>query len=185
MVILDVSDRYQEDRAYFAAIRAELRQGGFAALLHDLLHFELGKFHPAQVPGAVKQRGWDLTLRSAGSVESWWFDVLERGWFLRQEESYEPGTAYLWPEALEKDQGRSHYLKWCERHRVHHAERGPVLGMKLRSFGLGTDRPDLPNGRAGPRRYTFPRLARARVLFGQLYGIPEEFWDEIVPADTG
>lgn len=46
--VFDVSPDRMQDVEYFAAIHAELRGGGYAAMLHDLLALDLGDWHPRQ-----------------------------------------------------------------------------------------------------------------------------------------
>jgi hypothetical protein len=46
--VFDVSDARMQDVEYFAAIHAELKAGGYAAMLHDLLQTPLGGWHPRQ-----------------------------------------------------------------------------------------------------------------------------------------
>jgi hypothetical protein len=46
--VFDVSDARLQDQAYFAPIYAELKSGGYEAMLHDLLALDLGDWHPRQ-----------------------------------------------------------------------------------------------------------------------------------------
>jgi hypothetical protein len=46
--VFDVSPAKIQDVSYFAAIHAELRAGGYQAMLHDLLALPLGDWHPRQ-----------------------------------------------------------------------------------------------------------------------------------------
>ena len=48
-----------ERKAYFGAIEKELREGGAAAMLYDLLQMDLGDWHPREVPvtkGLMRQK---------------------------------------------------------------------------------------------------------------------------------
>ncbi|MBT7357189.1 MAG: hypothetical protein HN809_12410 [Rhodospirillaceae bacterium] len=46
--VFDVSVAHQQDRNYFDVLQAETNNGGIAAMMHDLLNMDLGKFHPRQ-----------------------------------------------------------------------------------------------------------------------------------------
>ena len=49
----------EERKAYFGAIEKELREGGAAAMLYDLLQMDLGDWHPREVPvtkGLMRQK---------------------------------------------------------------------------------------------------------------------------------
>ena len=55
--VSDIDPRYskgnapeQERKEYFGAIQREIAGGGAAAMLHDLLHLDLGDWHPREVP---------------------------------------------------------------------------------------------------------------------------------------
>ena len=48
--VLRVSDRHANDRAYFAAIDAQMEAGGLAAMLHDLLAMDLSGHDFRHVP---------------------------------------------------------------------------------------------------------------------------------------
>ena len=45
-----VSDAHKDDHAYFGAIWEEMEAGGYAAMLHDLLHIDLTDFNVRRVP---------------------------------------------------------------------------------------------------------------------------------------
>ena len=46
--VFDVSDAKMQDHSFFAQIHAELRSGGYEAMLHDLLTLDLQGWHPRQ-----------------------------------------------------------------------------------------------------------------------------------------
>lgn len=48
--VLDVSDEHKQDKPYFAAIKNELDNGGHAAMLYDLLSYDLSDFNVRDVP---------------------------------------------------------------------------------------------------------------------------------------
>jgi hypothetical protein len=47
--VFKVSDEHMNDFAYFAALHAELDNGGVEAMLYDLLKLDLGDWHPRQI----------------------------------------------------------------------------------------------------------------------------------------
>ena len=75
--VLKVNDDKLQDHAWFKAINEQLENGGYGAMLHDLLHHELGDFHSRQLPKCN-----DLTSQQAlslGPLDSWWVELLETG----------------------------------------------------------------------------------------------------------
>ena len=45
-VMFDVSEQHKQDLAWFGPIYRQLDEGGLAAMLYDLLHHDLGEWHP-------------------------------------------------------------------------------------------------------------------------------------------
>jgi hypothetical protein len=77
----ELSADRRNDHAYFAAIWEQMEAGGYAAMLHDLLAYDLTGFNVRNVPvteGLQRQRKLSL-----GTTEAWWLDCLERGYVFR------------------------------------------------------------------------------------------------------
>jgi hypothetical protein len=147
--------------AYFAAIRAELAEGGYEAMLYDLLHHDLTGFNVRDFPktGAlVEQR-----LRSLTGPEAWWYDVLARGRLL-------DGSSHEWEPWLSTTRLYEDYLTYARRQRY---GSGPVneatLGKFLKKWGTA----HRPSGKA--RGYHFGPLALARTAFCEETGLPDEW----------
>ena len=76
--VLDALPDRANDHAYFAAIDGEMRNGGYEALLHDLLEYDITFFNhrsPPQTKGLQTQK-----MLSLKCEEAWWFEVLHRGY---------------------------------------------------------------------------------------------------------
>jgi len=76
-VVFEVRDANKEDHAYFAAIDAELDNGGREALLHLLQNLDLTKFDIWDTPKTEARS--EQQLRSMSMVEKWWYDCLKDG----------------------------------------------------------------------------------------------------------
>lgn len=75
--VLDVCDSKMQDKAYFAALVAEMDNGGMGAMLHDLLAYDLSNFDIRKVPqtsGLFEQK-----LQSFDDFHQWWFHRLSEG----------------------------------------------------------------------------------------------------------
>jgi hypothetical protein len=75
--VLKVNDDKLQDHGWFKAINEQLEDGGYGAMLYDLLHHDLADFHPRRLPKCN-----DLTSQQAqslGPLDSWWVDLLENG----------------------------------------------------------------------------------------------------------
>jgi hypothetical protein len=74
--VLEVLPTRANDHAYFAAIREEMDGGGYEAMLHDLMHYDLTRFNPRRPPAtAGLQTQKKLSLPAA---EAWWLETLQR-----------------------------------------------------------------------------------------------------------
>ncbi len=87
--VLEVDESRKGDHAYFAAIWAQMKAGGYEAMLHELLAINLDTFNVRAVPVTEGlQRQKKLSLPTA---EAWWLDCLERGYVFKSKlglESY-------------------------------------------------------------------------------------------------
>jgi hypothetical protein len=76
-VVLRVAETHRQDAEWFAPIYAELKAGGLAAMLHDLLHHDLTGFHPRAIvrtPELVRQQE-----ESLDPLDAWWLELLQTG----------------------------------------------------------------------------------------------------------
>ena len=75
--VFNVSNRRLKDEKYFAALYREINSGGLEAMLHDLMHVDLGDWHPRRIPNTEALR--EQKARSMGLLESWWEYLLQEG----------------------------------------------------------------------------------------------------------
>ncbi len=72
-----VSDAKQGALAYFRAINAQMENGGLEAMLFDLLHRDIGKFHPREIVRTAALL--DQQMRNLSALEAWWVELLQSG----------------------------------------------------------------------------------------------------------
>jgi Bifunctional DNA primase/polymerase, N-terminal/Primase C terminal 2 (PriCT-2)/Family of unknown function (DUF5906) len=82
--VFEVSNRYAQGaapdenrKAYFIEVHREIENGGIAAMLHDLMNWDLGNWHPRQVyetEGLRKQK-----QRSLSPLDQWFVELLQEG----------------------------------------------------------------------------------------------------------
>jgi hypothetical protein len=75
--IFDVGADRQKDEAYFGAIAAEMRAGGYRALMRHLMDFDLDRVNVRSIPN-TKALGVEKVTSLRG-VHAWWHDVLAAG----------------------------------------------------------------------------------------------------------
>ena len=94
--VLEVAEAAKNNHEYFAAIWKQMDTGGYAAMLHDLLAYDLSAFNVRAVPttdGLQRQR--KLSLQT---TEAWWLDCLERAYVFRSKLGLEAEFATWHPK---------------------------------------------------------------------------------------
>jgi len=126
----DVLDNRVGDLAYFAAIDRQMRQGGLAAMLYDLLQRDISGFEVRDVPHSAEMRT-QKTL-SLSSPERWWVAVLTRGYLFRSKH----GAPWFtdWHPFYTTELLTNSYLQWCEENRPFDRKTREQLGMFLAEF---------------------------------------------------
>jgi hypothetical protein len=76
--VVDVPGDHARDESYFDPIYEQLANGGYEALLHDLLALDIGNFHPRKMP-ADKNALLSQQVASLQPLDSWWVELLETG----------------------------------------------------------------------------------------------------------
>ena len=152
---LAVSDKRVGDHAYFAALAAEVENGGKAAMLYDLQRRDLSSFNKRAVPQTdelLQQK-----LQSMGPIRQWWYGVLEQG---------QLGLAMTWPNQISRAE-LTQLVQTALRNdgaSVHSVR--TKLGMALKELLPGG-----PQGQRGAAGYwNIPPLVDCRAHFGRLLG---------------
>jgi hypothetical protein len=135
--VLEVSNKRANDHQYFEAIWSELEAGGFEAMLHDLLAYDLTAFNhrkPPATQGLKEQR--KLSLDTA---HSWWADVLHRGFVFKSQLGLEDHFEQWRDEASTKLIFDS-YEAFANSRRERRLLSREALGKFLSGFGINRAR---------------------------------------------
>jgi hypothetical protein len=176
--VLSVSEEHKEDDQYFKAIRYELDNGGYEALLYDLLNEGLAGFDPRKFPSSIE--AFDIKIRSAGSAQIYIYEALRDGCFyigIPYEGLHDPRAKQIkaWDSTLPKHDVFKDYSTWC-RINGYKSEPSNQFGKTLKKIlpSAGEARPSV-----GGRRvwmYTLPELEQARKEFCKLFKETERIW---------
>lgn len=194
-LVHEVSDKRRNDHSYFAAIWQQMEAGGYAAMLHDLITYDLSTFNVRAVPtteGLHNQRKLSL-----GTTESWWLDCLERGFVFRSRLGLE-GEFAQWHERVTTELLFASYLEFANLRRERRVLTRESLGRFLTSLGAeprrwrngvvgehiaeeknpygGTDRKAKPVRQDRACGYFVGALAAARFAFIDTTGLAVK-WD--------
>jgi hypothetical protein len=191
--VLDVSSAKIGDREYFTALDSQMRDGGLAAMIHDLLNRDISKFEVRDVPqtAALKEQ---KTL-SLGSLDKWWLAVLERGFVW--ESRYGVRDFQHWRPFVSTLLLHRSYLQWCSRNRVSRPKDETQLGKRMSEMyqksrprrqevigeveahsGVEDELQVIWHYR--PHGYDVGDLSEARAKFGEVRGVVIDWPDEDV-----
>jgi hypothetical protein len=162
-LVLNVSEAKKEDQKYFGELDSELKNGGYAALLYDLLNEDLTNFNPRILPRCLASFG--IKIRSADSIERYLYDVLCEGHFSI---GFTPADArFIWKEPIPKDKAYKDYAEWC----VKSGEKPATKELLRRAIKkLIPSVEDKRPGRGSRQRcYEFPSLKKAREEFSKAF----------------
>ena len=131
-LVLEVSEAVKNNHDYFAAIWQQMEAGGYAAMLHDLLAYDLSGFNVRAVPTtAGLQQQQKLSLPT---TESWWQDCLARGYVFRSKLGLEKYFGE-WLEEISTELLFASYTEFAERRRERHLLSRETLGRFMRKMG--------------------------------------------------
>lgn len=169
--VLDVSDARKEDLNYFNLIYQQLENGGYAALMYDLLHEDLTDFDPRNMPDNFS--GFDMKLEGAPNVDLFIYTSLKEGCW--DHANTDPLQCL---EDLPVDKFYAYYKNWCsyENQKILFKEQ---VGKRLRAI-LPSMQPKRSSREEDPKRrykYTFPSLEECRSDFEKFYKQSPSIWE--------
>lgn len=162
--VLRVSAAHKEDHAYFKAIKDQLDNGGYEALLYDLLNADVSDFNPRKPPSSPFS--FDLKMRGASSMQRYLYDML-------LEDSLRLGDG----EVIPKQDAFQYYKDWC----IENGERvqnRSEFGSELKKFlpSVRNFRPSQYGQRV--RSYKFPSLEKCREDFCKSFKETGWIWSD-------
>jgi hypothetical protein len=164
--VLDVLDTVKNDQTYFGRIWDQMEAGGYAAMLHDLLAYDLTGFNVRKPP--VTEALQDQKRLSLTGPHAWWLDVLERG--------YVKFPSNRWGEWETTTVLYDAYLEHEKQRQERRPKSREALGKFLRSVGAVPAKSG-PKGSQRPG-YRLGKLAYARIAFCDATGLAAEWSDE-------
>jgi hypothetical protein len=136
--VLEVSPERANDHAYFAAIWEQMEAGGYGAMLHDLLAFDLSTFNVRAVPvTAGLQHQKKMSLPTA---EAWWMDVLHRGYVFRSRHGLEEVFG-VWHDEVTTDILFDSYFEFATKAHERHPLAREAFGQFMVKVGAKPARP--------------------------------------------
>lgn len=159
--VLNVSDKRKEDLPYFDKIYKQLENGGYEALMHDLLHEDLIGFEPRHMPENFS--GFDMKLKSALSIDRFIYASLKEGSWNPEEEYYQSF------EEISISKFYENYKSWC------YSDQQDVMpkaqmGKRLKAIfpGMKTKKTSRTEDPKRPVKYIFQSLERCKASFEKI-----------------
>lgn len=170
-LVLKVSEIHKEDLPYFRAIDEELKNGGFEALLYDLLQEDISDFDPREIP--QNNEAFDIKMKSATSSEEYVYEALREGCFDIGNET--PTTQ--WREMILIDSIFADYSIWCAK-KGHCPAKNTVFGSVLKKLipSIQKRRPHVKPPEKRPEHYSLPILQKARLEFQKSFKAGSDIW---------
>lgn len=164
--VFDVATTQRQRRDYFAPLFAELESGGLAAMLHDLLAMDLGRWHPREdVPKTDALN--DQRSRGLDPIHAAVLDMLREG-ALPSDISADPRGTDARPFVATDELAAS-----VLRHTRAAVTRNAV-SKALDKIGAEKSRKRRPSG------YVLPLLVEARAAWDAQPDLPAQPWDDAV-----
>lgn len=180
--VVEVSDKHQRDQDYFTALWGEIGGEGPAAMLHDLLAYDLAGWAVQQVP-QTKALAKQKLLTFEGHAR-WWYGQLCEGSLQGAsfDDDWEASSVQV-----EKRHFYEQYLAFADRDRNTHSPLSNVQfhrKFRVMCAAVKETRPRAANTelqgslmKPGARQLSIPDLATCRAGFEKFIG-QELGWDE-------
>lgn len=151
-----------QDRRYFGAMMEEMRTGGYEALMHLLLEFDLSSvdvFIAPRTQGLAEQQ-----IANLQNVQRWWFDALTTGALPGCENPKRDWTGGA--VTVETVEFRTAYEHWHRAHRYQgELASEEAFGRDLRAMCPSVENVQLRKSGDRSRFYKLPRLGKCRAEF--------------------
>lgn len=172
-LVLEVSEKYYQNREYFDPIYKQMDNGGREALLYYLMNMDISGIDLGRTPKT--EALFEMKMQSASSAMKFWYDKLMAGALDSRFDHWNEGVIVA--ENLQEDFG-----EFTGKAGVKHRGTDTELGVQLRKLVPPgkeiKDRRILPGSPQRKQVYTFPPLQECRDYFEKLISQKVEWPDE-------
>jgi hypothetical protein len=171
-----------QEKTYFDPLYTQLENGGYAAMLHDLLQRDIRGFHPRHLPKTSDLLNAGLREQQQLSLEpldSWWIELLESGTLEGADPKYpNQAVSHTYDREVTDGYGGRRFLKQPGLY-----DQARTIVPRLRQFAtdhtLGhhlTNQGRISKRVLKRRSWRFPDLSEARSKWEERY--PNWTWRE-------
>jgi phage/plasmid-associated DNA primase len=180
----NVTSQYKGNTEYFSKLYAELNNGGYEAILHELLAVDIAGFHPRVRPQCLVSNGIDQVYKRMNTIENFIEESLQTGVLSNY---LDPCRKYPNARSVRFNSLYDEFEEYCEQQRVQHRPSSRDFSHKV--FGFKQKPGLLPNNgkyqqvdRAGAGKvlcYSIGSLEQCRSYFEQtVMGGRKVDWDD-------
>ena len=180
---LDVSDRHQQEKAYFKPIVDQLESGGYEAMLYDLMRYDISGVDLSKFPRTTALM--DQIESSMSAEQKFWYHRLQEGSLI---DDPVDGIGYgkdgdnknRWDKGVEIKDFHDAYIQFSKPLGERYLLDPSQFGKRLRRLCPGVIRGKTSNQTGYPSRrpiYIFPPLDECRAEFERQVNM-EIDWDE-------
>lgn len=174
--VVDVGEGNHQDQKYFISMLKQLENGGYGALLYDLLNFDLSQVNVGVIPKTQALAQQKET--SMGPVETYWFTCLQQGNTLLMSKTGWLGTV----KTAELHEDCIAYLNKLGHRRV------PPMNTFFRRLRQIAPPDAFERRLVGPDRQsatTLPSLGEARIFFDRITQVNHDWLSFDMEDDLG
>ena len=177
-LVLQVGDESKQNAKYFKAIKQEMENGGYEALLHYLLGLDLSDFEVRNVPATAALQ--EQKMLSLEIEEEWWYNKLIEGRLFSDDDD--------WSRSVRKEQLIDDYINYAQKFGTQRRGNSTIVGKFLKRVCPGLTatqkraKVEEPTGDGFVHRVTrrcyfwnLPSLEECRAQWDALYGA--EDWE--------
>lgn len=178
--VLDVNPRCAQNTDYFKEMDEELDKGGRAALLHDLLTFDLSRVDLRRIPRTAALL--EQKMRSLDSIDSWWMERCAAGATTVKGDT--------WQRVIPVETLHDDYLLQADKVGVRRKSEQTAFGIRMNKLvpGLTKTRIHIEVSPAVMRRawcYQLPPLEVCRAALVDDMGQEIDWGEPMAPDDSG
>lgn len=179
--VLDVSDARQGDTAYFGAIVAQLKDGGYQAMLYDLLHWDISNFNVRKIPETSAMR--EQKTLSLDATTKWILDRLVLGQWLtyRNNEFQDSPHKDLWTGPFRTKDIQDEYITDVGNYGDGSRRDKTKLGIAIKKIFPTSRKEQIYYNGKQEAVYFFPALDKSREQF-EAYTRQKFDWPQISDA---
>jgi len=176
-----VADTHRQDPAWFGPIYKQMQNGGWGAMLFELLNRKLGDWHPRQI---VRTRALaEQQEESLSALDPWWLELLQTGMLAGSDEfAPEKATSNKYEKIITERDGMFDRKRTVWRDGLYDQARRSSPKLKnVTEAALGRYLSDKKRGckrcwMNRQRGWKFPPLAECREKWKEKF--PDTVWDD-------